>query len=214
MNLKELRDRAKARYRRHVIQSDPLWNGYINDAYLEFFEAVWSTREATSTLAFAANDRFKALPLGVYSINWARKNGESITLQKLYRWADAAARFSLDVSGEPVAYLEWGGNLYLFPRPSSAYTAEIAYLGVPPILASDTDLPDLPETYHPALVDGALARAAGDDKDDSLASLHLARFEVRKKEARYVLSADYGPYPTPRDAFWEGLWPDAMIERR
>lgn len=40
------------------------------------------------------------------------------------------------------------GNVQLYPKPDKAYTVTLPYYRTPQILASDNDIPLIPETYH------------------------------------------------------------------
>ncbi|MBS1721400.1 MAG: hypothetical protein JSS66_00165 [Armatimonadetes bacterium] len=76
--------------------------------------------------------------------NWARQPGlfSFPEIQKKYpSWATT-------VSGTPVAAFQLSNELWLYPRPSSAFQAYVAGFYIPPDLVNAADVPDLPVELH------------------------------------------------------------------
>lgn len=87
-------------------------------------------------------------------------------------WSDAGT-----AQGVPQVYTIFAGKIIAFPTPSSSVTAgfKIYYNRTPVDVVLNSDTPDLPLLYHPALVNYCMQQAYEMDEDQEAASGEVAK---------------------------------------
>jgi len=85
-------------------------------------------------------------------------------------------------TGAPTTYVPlWNDQsgatvVQLYPTPADAYTLNYNYLKSIPDLASNSDVPIIPNRYHAVLIDYALGREY-EHRRSSMANYHLTKYE-------------------------------------
>lgn len=201
MNAAQLVDRAEQRYgdTTNSVVSAATWLDHINAAYRAFLrQAKWPTLVAETTAAIPANGRSVALPAaalqgGVIDVlvsgNPLEPQPPDLPLRNIRHWTDRPT--------SPLYYRVHGSRVFVLPAWSAGGTLTIAYLTAPtPLVAGGSPTtPIIPETYHDALVAGALALAYRDDDDAELAAHYQAEFDAMVLAARNA-----APAPPPQEA--------------
>lgn len=169
MNLQEIRERARTRYRdpRHVLTSIEQWNGHINAAYSEFLaQSDYGLEIAQETLTFAAGESTTDLPIDVHRILTVRDATHKTGLLPLSGWKKVLATYpDTDLQGTPMHFRVQGFGLRLFPVPRETTDVEVTFYESPGFLVDDDDIPIIPTHFHEALVVGAVMMAHKDDAD-------------------------------------------------
>lgn len=167
MTFVQLKTRCALRFRDTSNQIVTSWTDHLNVALYRFLaEADFPMEVTSTTLAFAAADKSKALPTDVYGVLSVRNDTDDTKLYQLDGWdAQVRAYPNRDEQGDPYHYRVLGNNLHLYPVPASAKTIEIFYRASPTAMSADGDTPGIPVRYHDALVIGALMEAYLDDAD-------------------------------------------------
>lgn len=106
-------------------------------------------------------------------------------------WEDSSA-------STPMIFVpDWqSGKLRLWPNPQSNVTVKMTVVRTPlEKMVADSDEPEIPERYHPALVYGAMARAYLKQDSDT--------FDAQKSADNEALfAAEFGPRVSAIDEHW------------
>lgn len=180
MNGQQLVDRCEERFgdTGNAIVSATEWLSYINAAYRDFLRrSKWPSLVQETTAAIAAGERSVALPSAALQggVVAAFINGDplerqpaDLPIRNIHHWTDRAT--------VPIYWQVRGSRLVVLPAWSAGGNVTIAYLTAPTALTTVTS-PVIPETYHDALVSGALAQAYRDDGNQELAEAYQAEFD-------------------------------------
>lgn len=183
MNAAQMVDQCEQRFgdTANTIVTAAEWLDYLNAAYRAFLRATkWPPLVTDTTSAVGANARTVDIPSA------ALQGGVTDVLisgRPLDPLPDLPPRVMRHWSDRPSTPLYWraeGKRIRLLPAWSAGGTLTIAYLAAPtPLVAGDSPTsPVIPETYHDALVSGALARAWRDDANPELAAVYQAEFDT------------------------------------
>lgn len=151
------------------VYSEAEWLAYINEAYRLFLRrAKFRSLTAEATLAIAADGRTATLDSaslqgGVIDV---LLNGDPLDPQPPL--SARQIRHMTDRATIPMFYEVRGKRLSVLPAWSAGGNVTVVYLTAPTAIASGTS-PVIPETYHDALVAGALALAFRDDENAEMA---------------------------------------------
>lgn len=158
------------------------WLDHVNAAYRAFLRlSKWPNLVAETTATIAANGRSVALPSdalqgGVLDVLVSgtplEKQPPDLPIRNIRHWTDRPTI--------PVYYEIRGSRVVVLPAWAVGGTLTIAYLTAPVALVAggSPTTPVIPETYHDAIVSGALARAYLDDGNPELASHYQAEFDA------------------------------------
>lgn len=165
----------------NALHTDDEWLAYLNAAYREFLRATkWPNLVDETTATIPAKGRSVALPAvaqqgGVVSVFVdgmpLEPQPEDLPIRNIRHWTDRPTI--------PVYWQIRGSRIVVLPAWDAGGTLTIAYLKAPTALTltpAPND-PVIPETYHDALVSGALARAYRDDGNPELASAYQDEFD-------------------------------------
>ena len=180
MNGQQLVDRCEERFgdTGNAIVSATEWLSYVNAAYRDFLRrSKWPNLVQETNAVIAANQRSVALPAAALQggVVGAFVNGMPLERQP----ADLPIRNIRHWTDRPTIPIYWqvrGSRLVVLPAWSAGGTVVLAYLTAPAALTTLTS-PVIPETYHDALVSGALAQAYRDDGNAELAEQYQAEFD-------------------------------------
>lgn len=182
MNGQAMIDRCEERFgdTGNAIVTANEWLAYINSAYRTFLRASkWPNLVAETTASIPANGRTVALPSaalqgGVVSVFTTgppviplEKQPPDLPIRNIRHWTDRPTI--------PVYYELRGSRISVLPAWTAGGSLTIAYLTAPTALTTSTS-PVIPETYHDALVSGALAQAYRDDGNAELATHYEGEF--------------------------------------
>lgn len=150
------------------------WLAYLNAAYRAFIRMTkWPNLVSETTAAIPAGGRTVALPStalqgGVIDVFLTgppvtplEAQPEDLSIRNIRHWTDRATK--------PMYYQVRGSRISVLPAWSAGGSLTIAYLAAPTALTL-VGSPVIPETYHDALVAGALARAYRDDGNAEVAA--------------------------------------------
>ena len=129
----------------------------INNALAEIFSEEWNFRKDVTTFQTVAGQSIYDMPLGIIEKQGVRVDGVT------YPLVNEKAPYNLTTSnGLPNRYYVQGSKLVLYPTPTDVRTVTVHYLnlmsglsesGVPQIgLTLETDVPNIPETFHNLVV--------------------------------------------------------------
>lgn len=102
----------------------------------------------------------------------------------------------------PAVYTLYKNELWLFPNPNGEYELEERYIGNPPQLKAEVDVPVLNKNYLHLLVEYAVVRGFEGEDDMEAAQYHQGRF-ARDLDA-YATDVQLRSVDTPRNV--EGTW--------
>lgn len=89
-----------------------------------------------------------------------------------------AAEVRWTAPGSPAEWSRWGGSIKLWPVPSSDAQVEIRGYRTPRVfLAQSAWVPDLPERFHPLLLDWALGNEYQRQDDTEMMTSYRNKFE-------------------------------------
>ena len=129
----------------------------LNNALSEIFCEEWNFRKSVMTFQTVDGQSAYDMPLGIIEKQGVKVEGVTNPL------TFESAPYSLDnSSGTPSRYYIQGDKLVLYPTPTDARTVTVHYLnlmsglsesGTPQIgLTLETDVPNIPETFHDLIV--------------------------------------------------------------
>jgi hypothetical protein len=98
--------------------------------------------------------------------------------------------------GSPSRYVSLGADLVgLYGQPATSITLNVTYARAPVAMANATDAPEIPEPYHPALIDYGINRVrqseGAQEFQKTLAGLDLF-FAAADRYAEYVRARNKG----------------------
>jgi hypothetical protein len=166
----------------------PLWNEWINDAYLDLVNSLELPESYRSfELTTVAGQAFYLLPSTVYTVRDISATDPSLTatggaLEKLdiYSYRKLPIR-----SSSPDAWLREQGVLVLWPTPDKEYTLAVDARLQPMKLAADDDYPLLEDKWHETLLKAAKFRAweaVQNDTKSALVENAVARMVQRQND--------------------------------
>lgn len=164
----------------NAIRSDTEWYDYLNASYRAFVRrAKWPSLIASVAVAIPAGKRSVVLPtVAIQGGVQAVFDATDIPLDRQpgdLPWK--RVRYMADVPSKPVWWEQRGDRITVLPAPAAATSVTVLYLTAPaPIVAATT--PVIPETYHDAIVAGAVARAYRDDDQPEIASQYDGEFDM------------------------------------
>lgn len=186
MNGQQLVDRCEQRFgdTGNAIVTETEWLSYVNAAYRAFIRiSKWPNLIQETTAVIAANGRSVALPSvalqgGVISVlvngNPLERQPADLPIRNIRHWQDRPT--------VPIYYDLRGSRVVVLPAWAAGGTLTLAYLTAPTAIGLATT-PVIPETYHDALVAGALAQAYLDDGNQELAARYDAEFQTMAQAA-------------------------------
>lgn len=133
---------------------------------------------------------------------------DGIRLQEVtFRERDEGKANGAIVTGQPFGYLLFNRQLLLVPAPAAVKTLTIYYNKTHPWITLSTDTIDVPETLHPALMDGVFSDMYAKAKDASMATFYenkwtghmqvtFPNFKLRESQrsrGRVVIDSDTAP---------------------
>ena len=155
------------------------WLAHLNAAYRSFLRlAKWPNLTAETTAVIAANGRSVALPTAVLQgglLDVFMPGGlplepqpADLPLRNIRHWTSRPT--------VPLYYQQRGGRLSVLPAWGAGGTLTLSYFTAPTALTTSTS-PIIPETYHDALVSGAVAMAYVDDGNLEVAGAYQAALD-------------------------------------
>lgn len=174
-------DRCEERFgdTSNTIVSAAEWLSYINAAHRQFLrQSKWAALAAETTAIIAANGRSVALSdaaiqggvLAVFNADGdpLEKQPADLPIRTINHWTTRPT--------SPLYYEIRGGRLSVLPAWAAGGTLTVSYLAAPAAIGTGTS-PVIPETYHDALIAGALAQAYRDDGNPELATHYQDEFD-------------------------------------
>jgi hypothetical protein len=172
MTLSNIRDKVKRRVDDSDIDTSFL-NDVINEVYYEILNdsrTFWKFMEGTTTFSTVAgtSDYVKAT-IGsdideIYDIFTDQGQLKSMNKREFDQF-----NYQNNVSGIPTRYIEWNGNITLYPTPSDVRQVTVRYYKDAVELTTDAQEPLIPRKFQDILVIGAA----------------LAFYEMDEDTARY-----------------------------
>lgn len=180
MDAAAIRDVCEQRFSdiSNIVRSEAEWLSYINAAYREFVQTTrWPSLTADAVVTVLGGTRSIALSTaalqgGVIGVFAGTKPLAPQPADVPWR----RVQFMVDQPSTPVWYQQVGNRLTVLPAPVANQDITVVHMTAPAALVAAT-VPSIPETYHDALVAGALARAYRDDGNVELAKEYDAEFE-------------------------------------
>jgi len=177
MNVGEIKTRVKRAFgdESGVQIDDTDLIRYINDAQMEIAKENEGLFEASAVSASVAGQAEYSLPVDTLifrslsykapgEVAYTQLKGYSINEFNEYigSWDGNTSR-----NGTPICYMIFANKITLFfpPDHNLAAAMKIYYNRKPILVASDVDIPELPEVYHPTIVRMCLAYAYEMDED-------------------------------------------------
>lgn len=162
---------------------------WINDGQRQIVLQNDNLLQITSLASTIANQNEYDLPLNflrLMGVHYKPEGHTSYFSMKGMSWIDYQKYVGGTGSGdyysnnEPQIFSIYGNKLYLFPVPliNGTNNLKIFYNRKPIDVVNSTSVPDLPELYHNALVNYALAQAYGVDEDIESSSGMLEQVNV------------------------------------
>jgi hypothetical protein len=156
--------------------------------------------EAGQSLATVAGTGFYALNGDVVRVRSLHFSGEPGALEQVdLRDIDDAPA----ASGRPSNYAFNGAGVTLYPTPDGAYSLELRYWSNAAAMSEDTDVPAIPEDYHPLLVTYTRAFLFRAEDDGEMYAFYMSQFEEELRLMRAdVQDRGGGVKRTPN--MWQG----------
>lgn len=220
MNLGEMRQRAKRRYRdlENVFVLDTTWNDHLNAAYHEFYQAArWPFKITSVDKTLAAGERFIALTSAeleflddIYDVT-GKKVLQPVPDENSREWNMRMRLHFMGQNSQPLFYQIVGKNVFILPAPAGVsptddHTIRVFYYSQDPgRMTLDIDSPDMPIRYHEALVSHAVAKAHLDDGN-------VEQNQAFRKEFENVLQQAYTELRPRGVMHTEWAFQDARLE--
>ncbi len=185
MNLKKLRDRARAEtgdLKKPYLWSDDEWRDYFNEAANEAAIRARLIEDDQIEVETVAGEAYAEYPEHVWAIQRVLL-GDRVLVLTDRETIDASEGDGWELqTGTPWACYEVGGKLRLYPIPVISATARMVAFCIPEkAMVEDGDEPGLRLRVRPQLLDWALHLAYlkkdADTFDANLAALHETEFE-------------------------------------
>lgn len=95
----------------------------------------------------------------------------------------------------PMYWYKFGGTIRVYPVPSEAFTVSLRYYKKPTMLASDSDVPEIPSEFEELLVSGAAYRVLQVKDNYDQASIHENKYNelLQKLVVKYSVPQVGGP---------------------
>lgn len=174
MQFSVIRSYAATRFRdpTNVIVDDTTWKLYVNSAYGDLLMRMpygpWT--EGSTTITINSGVRSGALPTDVNRVSAVWNSTDGFPMVPLEGRMQVFNEYPQQIEiGQPMHYRIFGNSLYVYPLPQANTSFTVEYFKLPADMVNDTDVPAIPETYHDALVAGAVAKAYVDDGNAQLA---------------------------------------------
>jgi hypothetical protein len=184
---------------------DPVWfpsariDTYINDAYQAIVSAVnyFTTEDSQAVVTV----------VGTANIPWPADLGHlrSLTDTDQQRVLTQITLGDIDNAavsrGRPTLYAADGATLRLYPTPDGTYNLLLRYWSMPPPLALDTDVPQIPAAWHRVLWYWGCKEAFAAEDDPTSAQY----WEQQYNSALSELTADVkfpSDYPVAAESMW------------
>lgn len=199
MNLKNLRDEVighgfdQTQYGARITQ-------YLNDAQLKIAsECDFYVDEAISLFSTVVGTDTYSWPARLAEIRSIFDTTRRIELQY-------ASLRSMDRStasnGAPLWWAITGPNVRLYPVPDNVYPLEMRYWALPATLVNDTDIPSLPEQWHPLLWTFACWMCFESDDDDRLGQYWEGRWNREFSAMKADLKFPTTDGPSQAGSMW------------
>ena len=170
---------------------------YLRDGFDRFInlERRWPWLETSATLSTVASQRsyaVSAIGAGdfreIISVTDTSLAGNRLHLIPIED-AERIYNGSLDTPSRPLYYLEWAGNIQLYPKPDTVYPLSIRGYRKPSYTwTTNTALePDCDERLHLALAYYAIAQAYKRQEDSELTAMHKQSYDEAVAIARKEL---------------------------
>ena len=142
------------------------------------------SQEKRATATLTVGDDYTALPTDLRELRMVRLDGSPETVLEYMSPTALHGSYSSSGNGRPRAYSLVGQEIKLRPKPDSAYTVEIVYIGSLSAL-SDSNLVNNVLTRHPdAYLYGSLAEAYAYLLDEQRANAYMQRFTMAINEIK------------------------------
>jgi len=147
-------------------------NIFINEAYLEICrESDWPFLRAETTLNLTSGTASYAIPAGVaensiasFAVLSNDTNRRQLRPRSRYTTDDSMGPL---ITGHPLEYSCWAGQVQVFPTPEANEIATIRYFAEPAELTTDTDTPIFEAKFHSLVAYGASVRVLIREGDDT-----------------------------------------------
>lgn len=162
MTLAELREACQHRIAEvtSTFFEPHMWRAWLNQAQTEFARETKIIQRRAITITVPGQQSYPIDP-DFFMVNVVRFGNHPV-LKPITPY-ELESR-PLD-QGIPTHYLVVGRELLLWPTPSTAEELVAWYYATPEDMVQDSDEPEIPRVYHPALIPGACYRALRADKD-------------------------------------------------
>jgi hypothetical protein len=202
----ELQNRVYAHLRdsEHDFYETDLIKSWLNDALTDLSVRLRLYQRVESGVVIGSG--LAALPTDLQLILEVRLDGaetlERVSDEVFYSWVDSALTPSQTVYR---IFDDFSTNrqIEMYPTPADTSTLEIFYVGYPPLMDSDDDVPTLPFEWVPRLTYYALAQAYMQKDDPASSDRWLARYETDlpitrgNMPAPFTMTIDPGPFDRP-----------------
>jgi len=138
--------------------------------------------QATHTTTTVASQTAYTYPTNTIAIK--RVEYQGVPLKKVsFRENDAVTLTNPTtvVTGRPLYYSQWGGEIRLQPTPVSANTLSYYTYKEPSVVTANTTL-EVPQKFHPHIVNYCLEQAYAKDQNLQMASYYGAKWQANVQE--------------------------------
>lgn len=195
----EIEEDAKRRYNAEGDSAFPtaMTMSLINQACMELAVETNCIRQTYSTTSVADQKEY-SFPTNAFMIKRVEYDGIKVIPSRLDRDPKSS---TTEPTGTPARYAIWNYEIHFFPTPDeSSKTIKLFTLNRPQTVTSSSTL-EVPDEYHPGIVDFVLSYMFAKDKDPTMSQYHLQlwreskrwakRHEMRKKRGdRFSVVAD------------------------
>ncbi|REJ67615.1 MAG: hypothetical protein DWQ28_06460 [Proteobacteria bacterium] len=142
------------------------------------------SQEKRSQATLTVGDEYIALPSDLREVREVKLNTTPVTVLTYYSPTSLDQTFSSGGNGKPQGFSIVGVEMKLRPKPDSAYTAEIIYIGGVPALSDSTPSNNILLRSPDAYLYGSLAEAYSYLLDEVRAAQYMQRFSVALEEIK------------------------------
>ena len=200
-----MRQRLKLELGNRTDIPDPLWNEWINDAYLDLYASL-ELPESKRSFEFltVANQPLYLLPSTVNTVRMLsvvdpddNTNGLAFDKIDVFTYRKLPPR-----CGAPDSWFREQQILVLWPTPDEVYTVTVDVVAKPAILTLDSHYPVLDDKWHELLLKSAKSRAWEAVQNDTKSAL-VENSVVRQVQRKLDRDAqdNVNEYPTLRPVF-------------